>query len=83
MAKNTEFVVLLGLDYPPNRRAEVGDIVSDLPKESISWLLEMGAISPVGESSVPSEPVVESVVETVIEALSDDEPLEMSEDADL
>ena len=71
MAKNTEFEVLIGLDYPPNKRAEVGDVVSDLPKESISWLLEMGAISLVSESVEPkvdSKVIVEDVVEGDVDA---------------
>lgn len=43
MAKN-EYKVLQGIDYPPNKRAEAGQIVSDLPKDSIPWLLEGGII---------------------------------------
>lgn len=39
MAKN-DYKVLQGIDYPPNKRAEVGQVVSDLPKDSIPWLLE-------------------------------------------
>lgn len=41
-----EYRVLQGLDYPPMRRAEPGDVVSDLPAESIPWLIESGAITP-------------------------------------
>lgn len=33
-----------GLDYPPNKRAEVGDVVSDIPEKSIKWLLETNVI---------------------------------------
>lgn len=36
--------VLTGLDYPPNKRAEIGDIVEDLPAQSIKWLLSDGHI---------------------------------------
>ena len=36
--------VLTGLDYPPNKRAEIGDIVEDLPAQSIKWLLADGLI---------------------------------------
>jgi hypothetical protein len=32
------------MDYPPNKRAEVGDIVDDLPAQSIKWLLADGFI---------------------------------------
>lgn len=69
MAKNVEYKILQGLDYPPNKRAEIGDVVSDLPKESISWLIASGVIAPVNETSS------EKVVADVIEALSNDEPL--------
>jgi hypothetical protein len=44
-----EYEVLAGIDYPPNKRAEVGDIVSDLPKDSIPWLLDSGIIKSIGE----------------------------------
>jgi len=30
--------VLVGMNYPPDRRVEPGDIVDDLPKKSIAWL---------------------------------------------
>lgn len=43
-----EYEVLAGIDYPPNKRAEVGEIVSDLPKDSIPWLLSSGIIKEVG-----------------------------------
>jgi hypothetical protein len=36
--------VLTGLDYPPNKRAEIGDVVEDLPAQSIKWLLADGYI---------------------------------------
>jgi len=38
--------VLVGLDYPPDRRAEPGDVVEDLPGKSIKWLSEQGLIEP-------------------------------------
>lgn len=72
MAKNNEYVVLSGIDYPPNKRAESGDVVTDLPKEAIAWLLDCGAIAPVGQEA----PAAEAVVEAVVEALSNDLPLE-------
>jgi hypothetical protein len=69
MAKTTEYKVLQGIDYPPNKRAEAGDIVSDLPKESISWLISSGVIERIGKESAPE---VEEVVAAVIEALEQD-----------
>jgi hypothetical protein len=71
--------VLQGIDYPPNKRAEAGDVVEDLPATSIKWLTEIGAIEdankpvttkieePVVEP-VKEEPIVEAPVEPVVEA---------------
>lgn len=39
-----KYRVLVGLDYPPAKRAEAGDVVTDLPAKSISWLREAGLI---------------------------------------
>jgi hypothetical protein len=65
-----KYRVLVGLDYPPNKRAEAGDEVSDLPSSSITWLLADGLIEAVdGKSSkktvVVPEPEPEPVEETV------------------
>lgn len=53
--------VLKGIDYPPNKRAEEGQIVSDLAPTSISWLLEIGAIE---DASKPAKKIDEPKVET-------------------
>jgi hypothetical protein len=42
------YKVLTGLSYPPDKRAEVGDIVDDLPSTSVKWLLAKGHIEEVG-----------------------------------
>jgi hypothetical protein len=39
-----KYRVLKGIDYPPNKRAEAGAIVEDLPATAIKWLLEFGII---------------------------------------
>lgn len=39
-----QYRAVVGLDYPPNKRAEAGDIVSDLPEKSVAWLLSSGFI---------------------------------------
>jgi hypothetical protein len=45
-----KYRVLVGLNYPPNdKRAEPGDVVDDLPPGSVGWLLDAGAIEPVGK----------------------------------
>lgn len=60
MAKNNEYKVLQGIDYPPAKRAEVGDVVSDLPKESISWLIACGAIISTSKVADADLPVLEN-----------------------
>lgn len=40
------YVVVRGINYPPDRRAEPGETRDDIPAESVAWLLEAGAIKP-------------------------------------
>ena len=42
-----KYRVLTGLDYPPNKRAEAGDVIDDLPGKSVKWLLSQGHIESV------------------------------------
>lgn len=46
-----KYRVLVGLDYPPAKRAEPGDVVGDLPESSVKWLRKQGLIEPVGAPS--------------------------------
>ena len=59
-----KYRVLQGIDYPPNKRAEIGDVVEDLPATSIKWLLESGAIE---DSSKPAKKIEETKPEPVVE----------------
>lgn len=57
MARKT-YRVLTGLNYPPNgkgpeRRAEPGDLVDDIPTSSASWLLEQGVIVEADKDGEP------------------------------
>jgi hypothetical protein len=45
-----QYRTLSGINYPPDNRAEPGDVVSDLPIKSIPWLLEQGHIVKADES---------------------------------
>lgn len=79
----TKYRVLQGIDYPPNKRAEIGDVVEDIPATSIKWLLDAGiiedaskkpakveepvAVEPIKEEPVVAEPVVEAPVEVAVE----------------
>lgn len=44
MASKPKYRVLVGMDYPENRRAEAGDVVTDLPDHAINYLLRDGKI---------------------------------------
>jgi hypothetical protein len=49
----------VGIDYPPHKRVEAGELVSDIPAKSVKWLLEQGHIIPndtqVGDNPVDDE----------------------------
>ena len=67
----TQYRAVVGIDYPPNKRVEAGEIVSDLPGDSIKWLLDQNLIETLDKKSAPKETVVEPVKEeTKEEALS-------------
>lgn len=58
-----KFLVKHGIDYPPSNRAEVGDIVEDIPPKAIKWLREQGIIELVdGKEDLVTEVVTEEVV---------------------
>lgn len=77
------YKVLTGISYPPNKRAEIGDVVTDIPSRSIKWLLEAGVIEKADERGGPktntAAPVEKLATvdaddnETVIETADDDE----------
>ena len=39
-----KYRVLQGIDFPPDRRVEAGEVVDDLPPKAIKWLREQGLI---------------------------------------
>jgi len=65
-----KYKVLQGIDYPPNKRAEVGDVVEDLPPRSIKWLREQAIIEPVDPKTKDPEPQPEPVV---VDAIAKDD----------
>jgi hypothetical protein len=46
--------LLVGLDYN-GKRGEAGDIVSDLPEKSITWLVKQDLIESVKSTRKPQE----------------------------
>lgn len=73
-----KYRVLVGIDYPPNKRAEAGDEVDDLPSSAIKWLLADGFIEATGgkTSKKEEEPVVEEPVVEEAPAEESPEPIE-------
>jgi len=69
----TQYRVLAGIDYPPSKRAEVGDIVTDLPTAQIKNLLEIGAIELADGKSKSEVKVEETVVEETTSTDSEEE----------
>lgn len=53
----------VGLNYPPDRRVEAGETVSDLPSKSIKWLREQGLVDLVSGTDpvIVAEPEPEPV----------------------
>lgn len=51
-----KYRVLVGLDYPPAKRAEAGEVVSDLPAKSIKWLRDAGLIESADGADAPLAP---------------------------
>jgi len=58
----TRYRVLQGIDYPPNKRAEAGEIATDLPAQSVKWLLDSGIIE---DADKPSKKIEEPVIEEI------------------
>jgi hypothetical protein len=54
-----QYRALAGLDYPGKggkpKRAEPGDVVDDLPRESVAWLIEQGAVEEVTSDGVRAQ----------------------------
>ena len=71
----TQYRALVGIDYPPNKRAEAGELVSDLPEKSATWLLAQGLIETTdGKTSKKTaakieEPVVKETPEITVDGV--------------
>ena len=65
-----QYRAVVGIDYPPNKRVEAGEIVSDLPEKSAVWLLASGMIEELNGKSNKKikEEIKEVVAKPVVEA---------------
>lgn len=68
----TQYRVLTGIDYPPDKRAESGTIVSDIPEKSAKWLLDQGLIETTDGKTKIVEPIIETKVTFDPEAIDGD-----------
>ena len=58
----TQYRAIVGIDYPPDKRAEANSIVSDIPEKSAKWLLDQGLIELAdGKNKIVKEEIVEEV----------------------
>lgn len=48
--------VIQGINYPPNKRAEIGDVVDDLPSSAIKWLVADGIVELADSTSAKKSP---------------------------
>lgn len=48
---------LVGIDYPPNKRVEAGETVTDLPGDAVKWLIADGCIEVAKAGAPASEPI--------------------------
>ena len=76
----TQYRVLTGIDYPPDKRAESGTIVSDIPEKSAKWLLEQGLIETSDGKAKKIEPVIKPEVEVEPEVTFDPEAIDGDKD---
>lgn len=54
------YKILIGVNYPPDKRAEIGDVVTDIPSSAVNWLLEQSVIEVVESSGKKkSAPTIE------------------------
>lgn len=56
----TKYRALIGLNYPTKsgeKRAEAGELVTDLPTKSVQWLLDGGYIEPADAKVTADEEV--------------------------
>lgn len=44
-----KYRVITGINYPPSKRAEPGDVINDLPPGAEDTLLKLGAIEKVAK----------------------------------
>ena len=76
--------ILTGMNYPPDKRAEIGDVVDDLPPKSVKWLLAQGHVEPVeGKGGKPAPaPVVDDEEPAEVEPVVEDAPAADPEDGE-
>jgi hypothetical protein len=69
----TQYRAIVGIDYPPDKRAEANSVVSDIPEKSAKWLLDQGLIELAdGKSKVTKIEPVKS--EEIIEITKEEKP---------
>lgn len=63
-----KYLVKTGLEFPPNRRVEAGEVTEDIPAKSIKWLREQGFIELLDATAEKTEKYVTELKKPVAES---------------
>lgn len=74
--------VLTGIDYPPDKRAEIGDVVSDIPEKSVKWLLDQGLIESPDKATKQETPALKEQIAEAVKEISEFDPTATDGDKD-
>lgn len=74
-----QYRALAGIEFPPDRRIEAGEVTGDIPPKSIKWLLEQGYIEPADGKPAKSVPAPAPEPEPEPEPAPEPEPQDEEE----
>lgn len=77
-----QYRATVGIDYPPNKRVEAGEVVSDLPGESIKWLLEQGLIESPDKITKQETPALKEQIQEAVKEIAAFDPAATDGDKD-
>lgn len=63
-----KYLVKTGLEFPPDRRVEAGEVTEDIPAKSIKWLREQGFIELLDATAEKTEKYVTELKKPVAES---------------
>lgn len=67
-----KYLVKTGLEFPPDRRVEAGEVTEDIPAKSIKWLREQGFIELLDATTEKTEKYVTELKKPVAKSKGDE-----------